>query len=143
MIGSTALASDAYEYAEMWMPLATSSYGASKNGLMPIPVCGMKPIECTTPSSLLPSPITSVTRSASVSRCSSFCTSSSSSGAGSGSRSAMRWISLIRSKPVSTSSAPASWATLAMWNAIDESVMIPVTRIRLPSRSPAISSYSL
>ena len=48
----------------MWMPLATSSYGASKNGLMPMPVCGMKPIECTTPSSLLPSPITSVTRSA-------------------------------------------------------------------------------
>ena len=31
---------------------------------MPIPVCGMKPMECTTPSSLLPSPITSVTRSA-------------------------------------------------------------------------------
>ena len=48
----------------MWMPLATSSYGASKNGLIPMPVCGMKPIECTTPSSLLPSPITSVTRSA-------------------------------------------------------------------------------
>ena len=41
MIGSSALASEAYEYAEMWMPLATSSYGASKNGLMPIPVCGM------------------------------------------------------------------------------------------------------
>ena len=59
-----AFASDAYEKAEMWMPLATSSYGASKNGLMPIPVCGMKPMECTTPSSLLPSPITSVTRSA-------------------------------------------------------------------------------
>ena len=72
------------------MPLETSSKGASKNGLMPIPVCGMKPIECTTPSSLLPSPIASVTRSASVSRCFSSCTSSSSSGAFSGSRSAMR-----------------------------------------------------
>ena len=41
MIGSSALASEAYEYAEMWMPLATSSYGASKNGLRPIPDCGM------------------------------------------------------------------------------------------------------
>ena len=86
----------------MWMPLATSSYGASKNGLTPMPVCGMKPIECTTPSSLLPSPITSVTRSARDARCSSFCTSSSSSGAGLGSRSMMRWISRNRSKPVST-----------------------------------------
>ncbi len=106
---------------------------------MPIPVCGMKPIECTTPSSLLPSPITAVTRSASESRCSVFCTSSSSSGAGFGSRSAMRWISFIRSNPVSTNSAPASCATLAMWNAIEESVMIPVTRMRLPSRSPVMS----
>src|SRR6202012_2596330 len=35
MIGNSALASEAYEYAEMWMPLGTSSYGASKNGLMP------------------------------------------------------------------------------------------------------------
>src|SRR6202012_3865557 len=33
MIGNSAFASEAYEYAEMWMPLATSSYGASKNGL--------------------------------------------------------------------------------------------------------------
>ena len=98
----------------MWMPLATSSYGASKNGLMPMPVCGMKPIECTTPSSLLPSPISAAIRSASVSRCSVFCTSSSSSGAGFGSRSQIRRISFIRSNPVSTSSAPASWATLAM-----------------------------
>lgn len=72
------------------MPFETSSYGASKNGLMPIPVCGMNPIECTTPSSLLPSPISAVTRSASEFRCSSFCTSSSISGAFSGSRSAMR-----------------------------------------------------
>src|SRR3954463_12240553 len=120
------------------MPLATSSYGASKNGLMPIPVCGMKPMECTTPSSLLPSPITSVTRPASESRCSWFCTSSSSSGAGWGSRSAMRWMSFIRSNPVRTSSAPDSCATLAMWNAIDESVMIPVTRMRLPSRIAVI-----
>src|SRR6478735_10847085 len=103
-----------------------------------MPVCGMNPIECTTPSSLLPSPITSVTRPASESRCSGFCTSSSSSGAGLGSRSAMRWISFIRSNPVSTSSAPASWACLAMWNAIELSVMIPVTRMRLPSRKPVI-----
>jgi hypothetical protein len=28
---------------------------------------------------------------------------------------------------------------LAMWNAIDASVMIPLTRIRLPSSSPAMS----
>ena len=103
-----------------------------------MPVCGMKPIECTTPSILLPSPMTSVIRPASESRCSEFCTSSSSSGAGLGSRSAMRWMSFIRSKPVSTSSAPDSWATLAMWNAIDESVMMPVTRMRLPSRMPAM-----
>src|SRR5882724_6693789 len=96
-------------------------------------------MECTTPSSLLPSPITSATRSASVPRCSSFCTSSSNNGAGFGNRSAIRWISLIRSKPVSTSSAPSSCATRAMWKAIDESVMIPVTRMRLPSRNPAIS----
>jgi len=41
MIGSSALGQRALEYAEMWMPLATSSYGASKNGLMPIPDCGM------------------------------------------------------------------------------------------------------
>src|SRR5689334_10309091 len=109
-----------------------------------MPVCGMKPIECTTPSSLLPSPMTSPIRPARLARCSSFCTSSSSSGAGLGNRSAMRWISFIRSKPVSTSSAPASCATLAMWNAIDESVMIPVTRMRLPSSKPAMSkSFSL
>ena len=83
--------------------------------------------------------MTSVIRPASESRCSSFCTSSSNKGAGFGSRSAMRWISFIRSNPVSTSSAPASCATFAMWNAIEESVMIPVTRIRLPSRSPVMS----
>src|ERR1700758_3570456 len=41
MIGNNALASDAYEYAEMWMPLATSAYGASKNGSLPIPLGGM------------------------------------------------------------------------------------------------------
>src|ERR1700758_2569116 len=41
MIGSNALASDAYEYAEMWMPLAMSSYGASKNGSNPMPLGGM------------------------------------------------------------------------------------------------------
>src|ERR1700741_5398295 len=39
--GSNALASDAYEYAEMWMPLAMSSYGASKNGSNPMPLGGM------------------------------------------------------------------------------------------------------
>jgi hypothetical protein len=50
----------------------------------------------------------------------------------------MRWISRSRSNPVNTSSAPASCATLAMWNAIDESVMIPVTRMRLPSSRPAM-----
>ena len=50
----------------------------------------------------------------------------------------MRWMSFIRSNPVSTSSAPASWATFAMWKAIDESVMMPVTRMRLPSRNPAM-----
>ncbi len=35
-------------------------------------------------------------------------------GVGLGDRSAMRWISFVRSNPVSTSSAPASWACLAM-----------------------------
>src|ERR1700739_1021112 len=105
---------------------------------MPIPVCGMKPIECTTPSSLLPSPISAVTRSAKVSKCFSSCTLSSISGAFSGSRSAIRWISRSRSNPVSTSCAPCSWATRAMWNAIDESVMRPLQRILLPSSSPAM-----
>src|SRR6476659_9665587 len=51
-------------------------------------------------------------------------------------------MSRIRSKPVSTSWAPASCATLAMWNAIDESVMMPVTRIRLLSRMPAMCGFS-
>ncbi|SHV18763.1 Uncharacterised protein [Mycobacteroides abscessus subsp. abscessus] len=137
MTGSTALASDEYENAEMWKPLETSANGASKKGLTPIPLCGMKPIECTTPSSLLPSPITSEMRPARLPRCSSFCTSSSSSGAGLGRRWVMRSIRRSRSNPVSTSSAPCSCATFAMWNAMDESVMMPVTRMRLPSSSPA------
>ena len=38
--------------------------------------------------------------------------------------------SFIRSNPVSTNSAPASCAAFAMWNAIELSVMIPVTRMR-------------
>ena len=40
-----------------------------------------------------------------------------------------------------TSSVPSGLRTNienAMWNAMDESVMIPVTRIRLPSSKPAI-----
>jgi hypothetical protein len=54
----------------------------------------------------------------------------------------IRWIRRIRSNPVQTISAPASWATRAMWNAIEESVMIPVTRTRLPSKIPAIQVLS-
>src|SRR5699024_5543738 len=43
-----------------------------------------------------------------------------------------------RLNPVITTRAPCSWAVLATWNAIEASVMIPVTRIVLPSSSPDI-----
>ena len=90
-------------------------------------------MECRTPSR----PLTWLrSRSAKLSRCSSLVTSSSSTGAGLGSRLAIRSTSLIRPNPVTTTSAPCSWATFATWKAIEESVMTPVTRILLPSSNP-------
>ena len=55
---------------------------------------------------------------------------------GEGSRLAMRSTRLSRPKPVSTTVAPSACATRATWNAIEASVMTPVTRIRLPARIP-------
>ena len=63
-------------------------------------------------------------------------TSSSSTGGGSGSRLAIRSTRLSRPYPVSTTVAPSCCATLATWNAIEESVSTPVTRMRLPARIP-------
>jgi hypothetical protein len=71
---------------------------------------------------------------------SSLVTSSSSTGGGEGSRLAMRSTRLSRPKPVSTTVAPSACATRATWNAIEASVMTPVTRIRLPARIPITGS---
>src|SRR5262245_33261500 len=60
-------------------------------------------------------------------------TSSSTSCASSGSRRAALVVRLmIRPNDVSTTSAPCSWATLAIENAIDSLFNTPVTRIRFP-----------
>ena len=66
-------------------------------------------------------------------RSSLLVTSSSTSCASSGSRRAARVVRLmIRPNDVSTTSAPCSWATRAIENAIDSLFNTPVTRIRLP-----------
>ncbi len=55
---------------------------------------------------------------------------------GSGRRWAARSVSRMpRPKPVSTTSAPCSCATRAVWNAIEPSVSTPVISSRLPSSS--------
>ena len=80
--GRTARASEAYEYAETWTAVATSSHGASRNG-SPRQLAGAKATEWTTPSRWS---VCSRTRSASAARSSSLCTSSSITGGRSGSR---------------------------------------------------------
>src|SRR3954451_15718521 len=57
-------------------------------------------------------------------------------GGGEGSRLAIRSTSDNRPKPVSTTVAPFSWASFATENAIDASVMTPVTSSRLPASNP-------
>src|SRR3954463_3289253 len=123
--GSAALASAASEYADTWSATATSSQGASRNP-PPRHDSGANPIAWTTPSSRPP------TASARPARSSLFVTSSSTSFASSGRRRAARVVRLmIRPNDVSTTSAPCSWASLAIENAIDSLFNTPVTRIRL------------
>ncbi len=65
------------------------------------------------------------------------CTSSSTTGAGFGSRLAIVVvIFMVRPNEVSTTCAPSSCASLATWNAMEESISTPVTSSRLPSSSP-------
>ncbi len=77
---------------------------------------------------------------ASEERWSSLVTSSSRTGGGDGSRLAIRSTRLSLPNPVSTTVAPSCWATRATWNAIEASVMTPVTRMRLPARIPMMIS---
>ena len=42
-------------------------------------------------------------------------------------------IFMVRPNEVSTTSAPCSWACLAMWKAMEESMRTPVTSSFLPS----------
>ena len=92
---------------------------------------GANAIACRTPSTR---PQRSRSSAASASSCSGSLTSSSSTSGGSGSRAAERSVMrLARPKPVSTISAPASWAWRATSNAIDSRLMTPVMRSFLPS----------
>src|SRR5262249_31378830 len=89
-----------------------------------------KPIAWTTPSSRPP------TRPASASRSSAFVTSRSTTSGGDGRRfAALRVRLMTRPNDVSTTSAPCSWASLAVPNASEEAFGAPVTRIRRPSSS--------
>lgn len=130
--GLQAMASDFSENAETCIAVATDSNGVLRK-LPPSASCGAKPMEWTTPSS---EPSSSRTRPASRSRCSALVTSSSMTLAGLGSFLAMRSVSVGRGKAVRMTSAPCSWATLAAWNAMDDSISTPVMRMRLPSRIP-------
>ena len=122
--GSVAMASDFSEYADTCTAVATSSHGASRNP-PPRQDAGAKPIACTTPS--MPSTC-SRTRSASDVEVL-----------------LVRDVQLehrrrrrqplapparratCRPKPVSTTVAPSSCASRAIENAMDASVMTPVT----------------
>src|SRR3954454_3055267 len=137
--GRQAVASDLYEYVETCSALDTSAQPALRNS-PPSTDCGPNAIECTMPSR--PSTC-SRTRSGSDARCSSSVTSSSITGAFPGSRLAIRSTRDIRPKPVSTTSAPFSWATLATEKAIEASVMTPVTSSRLPANNPDTELRSL
>src|SRR5215813_795248 len=129
MSGSAATASAFNEYADTCSATATSSHGAVRKP-PPRHDSGAKPIACTNPSSRPP------TRSASASRSSVLVTSRSTTSGSDGRRLVARWVRLIaRPKDVSTTSAPCSWASLAVPNAIEESFRTPVTRIRRPSSS--------
>ena len=53
----------------------------------------------------------------------------------------MVWVMrIVRPKEVRTTSAPCSWASLATWNAMEESIRTPVTSSFLPSSSMCVSS---
>lgn len=116
------------EYAEICSAGATSSQLApakSNAGW------GANPIECRAPSR--PSTC-SASRSASRSKSSWEEASSSTTGARSGSRRAIaEVIFAARPNEVSTTVAPSSCARRATWNAMEDSVSTPVTRIFLPS----------
>jgi hypothetical protein len=56
----------------------------------------------------------------------------------------MVWvIFMVRPKDVRITVAPSSWAILATWKAIEESMRTPVTRRVLPSNMPMAGSLSL
>ena len=134
--GSVAMARAFSEYADTCTAVATSFQLVFRK-LPPSASRGANAIACSTPSS--PSTC-SFTRPARVEQWLSSATSSSSTGGGSGSRLAIRSTRLIRPYPVSTTVAPSCWATLATWNAIEESVSTPVIRMRLPARIPMVVS---
>ncbi len=124
------------EYAETCIAVATDSHGVFRK-LPPSASCGAKPIECTTPSS---EPSSARTWSARPARCSVLVTSSSSTFTGFGSFLAMRSVRLGRGKAVRMISAPCSWASFAVWKAMEDSISTPVIRMRLPSRIPLMVS---
>src|SRR5690349_3270185 len=126
--GSAPRARAASEKAETCTAVCTSSQVASMKLNAP---CGAKPIECSTPSRC---GTCSRTRSGSAARSSGLVTSSSITGGVCGSRRAMAVvIFVVRPKEVSTTSAPCSWASLATWKAMEESIRTPVMSSFLPS----------
>ena len=126
------------EYADTCTACATSGHGPWRN-FPPSSVSGLpNAIEWTTPSS--PSTC-SRTASASPSRWDSSVTSSSSTGGSVGSRLAIRRVMpSARPKLEIRTVAPCSWATFATEKPIEESMVTPATRIRLPSRMPMMLS---
>ncbi len=133
--GSSAVVSDFSEYAETCMAVATDSHGVFRK-LPPRASCGAKPIEWTMPSRV---GRCSRTWSAMPASCSGLETSSSNTLTGFGSFLAMRSVRLGRGKAVRMISAPCSWASLAVWKAMEDSISTPVIRMRLPSRIPLMT----
>ena len=126
------MVSDFSENAETWTAVATDSQGVFRK-LPPRASCGANPMEWTTPSR---PPSSARTLEARLSRCSWLVTSSSSTLAGLGSFLAMRSVRVGRGNAVRMISAPCSCASFATWNAMEDSISTPVTRMRLPSRIP-------
>ena len=135
MSGSAATASAFNEYADTCIATATSSQGASRKP-PPRHDGGAYAIEWTTPSRRPPR------LAAKPSRSSWLLTSSSTISGSVGSRRAARRVMLItRPNELRTTSAPCSCAMRATGNASDDSFVIPVTRIRLPSNSMCVVPF--
>src|SRR4051812_13923777 len=126
------------EYALVWNACAALSTGVSRN-LPPSASSGANAIACSTPSTR---PQRSRRSAATDSMSEAEFTSSSRTSAGCGSWLAARSVSrLARPKPVSTTSAPASWACRAASKAIESRFRTPVMRSFLsPSTGPTSSA---